>query len=161
VAALRVIQEELPQAELVEAGAALARARLVKTEREVGLLRRSADVVNIAHKTLMALTRQAGKSEFELWSGITQAMHAAVGGKLFVSGEGPSVPPPTEKKGLDNTRNLVYRIQAYQAATTQVSLCRHGSPNLGRMCPARVTGSPVTLTGRLASKPHRHSHRIA
>ena len=85
--ALRAIQEQLPQVTLVEAGPALARARMVKTAREIALLKRVADVVNIAHKELMRLTREAGKSEFELWSAITQAMHEAVGGKLFISGE--------------------------------------------------------------------------
>jgi Xaa-Pro aminopeptidase len=83
----RLIQESLPNVELVEAGQALARARLVKTEREVALLKSTAEVVNIAHKKLMALTRQAGKSEFELWAELTKAMHEQVGGKLFISGE--------------------------------------------------------------------------
>ncbi|MFN8444149.1 MAG: Xaa-Pro peptidase family protein [Caldilineaceae bacterium] len=83
----RVIQEELPNVELVEAGPALARARMVKTEREVALLKQSAEVVNIAHKELMRLTRQAGLSEFELWAGITKAMHEHVGGKFYIAGE--------------------------------------------------------------------------
>jgi Xaa-Pro aminopeptidase len=85
--ALRVIQDELPNAELIDAGSALARARMIKTEREVALLKRTAEVVNVAHKTLIELTRQAGKSEFELWAAMTKAMHEFVGGKLFISGE--------------------------------------------------------------------------
>ena len=85
--ALRVIQEELPHVELIDAGRALTQARMIKTEREVALLRRAAEVVNIAHKTLTEMTRQAGKSEFELWAGITQAMHEAVGSKLYIAGE--------------------------------------------------------------------------
>ncbi len=85
--AQRVIQDTLPQVEFVEAGGALARARLVKTPREVALLKQTAEVVNIAHKKLMALTQQAGKSEFELWAELTKAMHEQVGGKLFVAGE--------------------------------------------------------------------------
>lgn len=84
---LQVLQAELPNLELLEAGPALARARRVKTAREVDLLKRSAEVVNLAHKELMRLTRQAGMSEFSLWSGITQVMHEAVGGKLYVAGE--------------------------------------------------------------------------
>jgi Xaa-Pro aminopeptidase len=35
----------------------------------------------------MRLTRQAGSSEFTLWSGITQAMHEAVGSKFHIAGE--------------------------------------------------------------------------
>jgi Xaa-Pro dipeptidase len=85
--AQRVIQDALPNVELVEAGGALARARMVKTHREVGLLKQVAEVVNIAHKRLMELTQEAGKSEFVIWSELTQAMHEHVGGKLFISGE--------------------------------------------------------------------------
>lgn len=87
LAALRVIQEALPGAELVEGGAALARARRVKTAREVRLLKECAEVVNIAHKELFRLTRQAGMSEFELWAALTRAMHERVGGKFFIAGE--------------------------------------------------------------------------
>jgi methionine aminopeptidase len=35
----------------------------------------------------MALTRQAGMSEFALWAELTKAMHEQVGGKLLVAGE--------------------------------------------------------------------------
>jgi Xaa-Pro aminopeptidase len=83
----RVIQESLPQVELIEASGALARARLIKTPREIELLKHTAETVNIAHKRLMALTRQAGLSEFELWAELTKAMHEYVGGKLYVAGE--------------------------------------------------------------------------
>ena len=83
----RVISEELPNVKWVVAGSALARARRVKTEREIELLKQSAEVVNIAHKALLRLTRRAGLSEFELWSGITQAMHEHVGGKFYIAGE--------------------------------------------------------------------------
>ncbi len=85
--AQRVIQETLPNAALVEAGNALARARMVKSYREVGLLKQVAEVVNIAHKRLMELTQSAGMSEFAIWSELTQAMHEHVGGKLFIAGE--------------------------------------------------------------------------
>jgi Xaa-Pro aminopeptidase len=85
--AYRVIREALPNVELIEAGSALTRARMIKTEREVALLKRTADVVNIAHKKLMEVTRQAGRSEFEIWAALTKAMHEDVGGKLFIAGE--------------------------------------------------------------------------
>jgi Xaa-Pro aminopeptidase len=85
--ALRVIQDEWPHVEFVEAGSALARARMIKSEREIERLKQSAAVVNIAHKKLMELTRQAGKSEFELWAEITKAMHEHVGGKFLIAGE--------------------------------------------------------------------------
>ena len=83
----RVLHEELPNVELVEAGDALARARRIKTAREVGLLKQTAEVVNPAHKRLMELTRTAGQHEFAIWAELTRTMHQAVGGKLFVAGE--------------------------------------------------------------------------
>jgi Xaa-Pro aminopeptidase len=83
----RVLLAELPNIELVDAGDALARARRIKTEREIGMLKQTAEVVNVAHKKLMELTRQAGIHEFELWAQLTKAMHEFAGGKLFVSGE--------------------------------------------------------------------------
>jgi Xaa-Pro aminopeptidase len=83
----RTLLAALPNVELVEAGAALARARKIKTAREIGYLKHTAEVVNVAHKKLMELTRQAGLSEFELWAQLTQAMHEFVGDKLFVAGE--------------------------------------------------------------------------
>lgn len=85
--ALQVIREELPNAELIAADDALARARMVKSAREVALLKQTAAVVNLAHQELMRLTQQAGQSEFGLWAGITKAMHEQVGGKLYVAGE--------------------------------------------------------------------------
>ncbi|MEZ4621842.1 MAG: aminopeptidase P family N-terminal domain-containing protein [Caldilineaceae bacterium] len=51
--ALQVIRTELPQVELVAADDALARVRMIKTPREIGLLKAAAEVVNVAHKELM------------------------------------------------------------------------------------------------------------
>ncbi len=85
--ALQVIKDQLPNVELIEAGPALAHARMVKTGYEVERLKQVAEVVNIAHKELMRLTRQSGQSEFELWAGITKAMHEQVGSKFYIAGE--------------------------------------------------------------------------
>ena len=60
---------------------------MVKTECEIGLLKSTAEVVNIAHKKLMELTQEAGKSEFEIWAQLTKARHQHVAGKLIVAGE--------------------------------------------------------------------------
>ena len=87
VVAHQVLHETRPDVELLEAGDALARARMIKSAREVGLLKQTAEVVNIAHKKLMELTRQAGMSEFAIWADLTKAMHEQVGGKLFIAGE--------------------------------------------------------------------------
>ena len=84
---LQVIRAALPQVELVAADDALAQARMIKTPREIGLLKAAAEVVNVAHKELMRLTQTAGMSEFAIWSGLTQRMHEHVGGKLYIAGE--------------------------------------------------------------------------
>ena len=84
---LQLLRKEYPNIELIEADAALVRARQIKTPREVTLLKQAAEVVNTGHKELMRLTRQAGLSEFELWAGITKAMHEQVGEKLYIAGE--------------------------------------------------------------------------
>lgn len=85
--ALQVLREELPNAELMPADGAVARARMIKSPREVALLKQTAEVVNLAHKALMRLTRQAGTSEFALWAELTKAMHEHVGDKLYIAGE--------------------------------------------------------------------------
>lgn len=84
---LRLLLEEFPNVEIVEAGPAVEMARRIKTGREIELLKKVAEVVNVGHKELMKQTREAGKSEFELWAAVTKAMHEYVGGKLFLSGE--------------------------------------------------------------------------
>ncbi len=84
---VQILREEYPNVELIEAESALVRARRIKTAREVTLLKQAAEVVNIGHKELMRLTRQAGHREFELWAAITKAMHEKVGDKLYIAGE--------------------------------------------------------------------------
>jgi Xaa-Pro aminopeptidase len=84
---LRILMDEFPNVEIVEACHALEIARRTKTKREIELLKKVAEVVNVGHKELMKLTREAGKHEFELWAAVTQVMHEYVGGKLFLSGE--------------------------------------------------------------------------
>lgn len=83
----QIIHEELPNVELVAADDALAQARMIKTPREIGLLKAAAEVVNVAHKELMRVTQQAGLSEFAIWSALTERMHEHVGGKFHIAGE--------------------------------------------------------------------------
>ncbi len=87
LAVVRILTEQFPNVTLVEAYPAVEMARKVKTEREIGLLRQVAEVVNTGQKEMLKQTRQAGKTEFELWSAATQAMYEHAGGKLFMSGE--------------------------------------------------------------------------
>jgi Xaa-Pro aminopeptidase len=87
LAVTRILRQGFPNVELIEAGPAVETARKVKTEREIGLLRYVAEVVNVGQKELLVQAREAGKTEFELWSAVTEAMHEYAGGKLFMSGE--------------------------------------------------------------------------
>lgn len=83
----QIIQGESANVELVAADDALVRARMIKTPREIGLLKAAAEVVNVAHKELMRVTQQAGMSEFAIWSALTERMHEHVGGKFHIAGE--------------------------------------------------------------------------
>jgi Xaa-Pro aminopeptidase len=87
LAVWRVLMDEFPNVQIVEAYPGVEIARRTKTEREIRLLKEVAEVVNVAHKEIMKQTREAGKTEFELWAAVTQRMHEHVGGKFFLSGE--------------------------------------------------------------------------
>lgn len=83
----RFLAAEFPNVELVEAGDALAAARLTKTERELDLLRFAAEVNKAGHTELLNQCRQAGKNEFEMWSAVIRVMEQKTGHPLFVFGE--------------------------------------------------------------------------
>ncbi len=85
--ALRLLADEFPGLELIEAGPALTAARLVKTERELGLLRTAAEVNCAGHTELLEQCRMAGKNEFDMWSAVVRCMESKVGHTLFVFGE--------------------------------------------------------------------------
>jgi Xaa-Pro aminopeptidase len=87
LAVTQVILSDFPNVEMLEAESALIKARSIKTQREIELLKVVAEVTNIGHKELMKQTREAGKSEFELWSLITKAMNEKAGRRLMMSGE--------------------------------------------------------------------------
>ena len=83
----RLLMKEFSNLEIIEASPAVEVARRTKTEREIGLLKAVAGVVNVAHKELRKQTLEAGKSEFELWALVNKAMHEFYGGKFFMAGE--------------------------------------------------------------------------
>lgn len=85
--ALRLLMNEFPQVQLIEAGAALSAARLIKTERELGLLRFAAAVNKAGHTELRRQTREAGKNEFAMWAAVINAMEQMTGHPLMVFGE--------------------------------------------------------------------------
>jgi Xaa-Pro aminopeptidase len=87
LAALQRIADTLPQAQLLDAGAALAAARMIKTPRELEKLRFAAEVNKAGHTELLRQTREAGKNEFAMWSAVIQAMEIKAGHPLMVFGE--------------------------------------------------------------------------
>ncbi len=82
-----LLAAEFPRLELIDAGPALQQARLIKTKREIGLLRRAAQICDIGHRTLAELVRTAGRSEFAMWAELTSRMYQAVGHDVPVTGE--------------------------------------------------------------------------
>jgi Xaa-Pro aminopeptidase len=93
-AALVLLQAEFPNVELIEASPALTAARLIKTERELDLLRFAADANKAAHQELRRQTRDAGKNEHDIWGAVIGALEHAIGHQVHVFGElvtGPRV----------------------------------------------------------------------
>jgi Xaa-Pro aminopeptidase len=86
-AAYRLITAEFPKCELVDARAALENARAIKTPHELDLLRAAAEVNRAGHTELLAQCKTAGKSEFDMWSAVVNAMEQKAGHSLFVFGE--------------------------------------------------------------------------
>src|SRR5262245_1386692 len=82
-----LLADEFPRLRLVDAGPALIEARMVKTAREIELLRRAVQVGDIGHRTLAELARQAGRTEFAMWAEITARMYRAAGHEIPVVGE--------------------------------------------------------------------------
>ncbi len=85
--ALRILREEYPNVQIIEAGDALAAARMIKTERELELLRFAAEVNKAGQTELLRQTREAGKNEFAMWAAVINAMEHKAGHPLFVFGE--------------------------------------------------------------------------
>ena len=84
---MRRLQTEFPNVALIDAGAALANARLIKTAREHDLLREAALVNQAGHDELRRQTREAGRNEYAMWAAVIQAMEQRAGQTLYVFGE--------------------------------------------------------------------------
>lgn len=85
--AAQYIAEHFPKVKLVDVTPALERARLVKTAREIGLLRRAAQIGDVGHMALAELVKTPGRSEFEMWGEVIAHMNRAVGHEIPVLGE--------------------------------------------------------------------------
>jgi len=83
----RLLAEEFTQATVVEAESALQQARLIKTPREIALLRRASHLADIAHTTLASQCREAGRSEFDMYAEIAARTFEAAGRDMPLTGE--------------------------------------------------------------------------
>src|SRR5918911_799544 len=59
-----LLRAEFRNITLVDAGPALQQARMIKTEREIELLRRAVRIGDIGHIALAELVHEAGRNEF-------------------------------------------------------------------------------------------------
>lgn len=82
-----LLATEFPRLKLLDVAGAMQQARLIKTEREIALLRRASHIVDVAHNTLAELVQQAGRTEFAMWAEITSRMYRAVGHEVPITGE--------------------------------------------------------------------------
>ena len=82
-----LLAAEFPRLRLVEVEGALAAARSIKTEREIELLRRAAQLGDVAHATLAELCRDGGRREFAIWAEIGARVFAAAGRVIPLNGE--------------------------------------------------------------------------
>lgn len=81
------LAEHYPQVKWIEIDEALESARLIKTAREIGLLRRAAQIADVGHRALAELAQTAGRNEFAMYAEICARMQRAAGREIPVSGE--------------------------------------------------------------------------
>ena len=60
---------------------------MIKTEREIELLRRAVRIGDIGHQALAELVREAGRDEFAIWAELTSRMYRAAGHEIPIVGE--------------------------------------------------------------------------
>lgn len=71
----------------IEAAEAMRRARWIKTEREIGLLRQASHLADVAHKTLDRLCDTAGQNEIAMFAEISNQIFQAAGHEIPLTGE--------------------------------------------------------------------------
>lgn len=87
VAAAHAIESAFPGVHIVDAEEQLKRARLIKTAREIGLLRRASRLADVAHETLAELARTAGENEIGMFAEISRRVFLAAGRDIPLTGE--------------------------------------------------------------------------
>jgi Xaa-Pro aminopeptidase len=86
-AVAETLARDLPDLRQVEVEDYLERARMIKTPREVDLIRRAAHVCDVGHMALAELVREPGRTEFEMWAEVTLRMYQEVGHEIPLFGE--------------------------------------------------------------------------
>jgi Xaa-Pro dipeptidase len=87
IEAVSLLATTCPQAQMNEIEPALIRARLIKTEREIALLRATAHLADVSQHTLAELCQDAGKTEYEMFGTISARIFDAAGRDIPLSGE--------------------------------------------------------------------------
>lgn len=141
------IARDFPGVKLVDILPALERARLTKTAREIGLIRRAVQVGDVGHNTLAELCKTAGRNEFDMWGTITARMNEAAGHEIPVSGELVTGPRTTTVQYPGGPRSRVTEVG--DAALMDIS--------------QRVGGywSDVTNTHVIGREPNDHERKYA
>lgn len=87
VAALRVLAHKFSQVETRDAGPSLENVRQVKTQREIGLLRRAVAVADAGQTALIQASADAGQSDLDVWTAIVRVMERQVGHPMTMVSE--------------------------------------------------------------------------
>jgi Xaa-Pro aminopeptidase len=82
-----LLAREFPRLKLIDVENALQTARLIKTEREIALLRQAVRVADVGQMTLTTLCREAGRTEYDMWATICAEMFRCAGHEIPVVGE--------------------------------------------------------------------------
>ncbi len=86
-AASTIVSCELAGWNVTDAEAPMQQARLIKTDREIDLLRRASAVSDIGQNTLAELVATAGQTEFAMFAEVSARTFAAAGRDIPLTGE--------------------------------------------------------------------------
>jgi Xaa-Pro dipeptidase len=128
----RLLVDEFPNIELVDAGPALKLARSIKTDREIEKLRFAAEANKAGQEEFLRQCSVAGKHDIEIWSAVTRSTQMTAQRRLdffveMIVGEGcayhldgprEGVSQPGEMAMIDNS----IRVDGYWSDTTNTTL---------------------------------------
>jgi Xaa-Pro aminopeptidase len=146
-----LLAAEFPLLRLIDAGPALVQARLIKTAREIALLRCAVQIADIGQQTLAELAHQGGRTEFEMWAEITMRMYRAVGHEIPIVGELVTGPRTTTVAYPNGPRERVaevgdaalmdisQRVVGYWSDCTNTHLIGGVAPNKQQLNLARAS----------------------